>query len=246
MRLSLCLAPTISIHALCEEGDFWLVIGHHLLTISIHALCEEGDAFMVSLTFCRLLFLSTPSARRATTSALPSPQKAGISIHALCEEGDLGAIQANMQNQQFLSTPSARRATWLLSIMRRLLKHFYPRPLRGGRPARQTQRKLSGKFLSTPSARRATSHLRQNRCHYRFLSTPSARRATSFRFPQSSHWRISIHALCEEGDLPENPFRSILNDFYPRPLRGGRHQRTSESAESRNFYPRPLRGGRPG
>ena len=33
-------------------------------------------------------FLSTPSARRATTSALPSPQKAGISIHALREEGD--------------------------------------------------------------------------------------------------------------------------------------------------------------
>ena len=172
-----------------------------------------------------------------------------------------------MQNQQFLSTPSARRATWLLSIMRRLLKHFYPRPLRGGRPARQTQRKLSGKFLSTPSARRATSHLRQNRCHYRFLSTPSARRATSFRFPQSSHWRISIHALCEEGDLPENPFRSILNDFYPRPLRGGRprcRQRRSaflvflSTPSARratlgnqrchmgheHFYPRPLRGGR--
>ena len=35
-----------------------------------------------------VLFLSTPSARRATyTGALPEPQK-GISIHALREEGD--------------------------------------------------------------------------------------------------------------------------------------------------------------
>ncbi len=101
----------------------------------------------------------------------------------------------------------------------------------------------------------------------KFLSTPSARRATSFRFPQSSHWRISIHALCEEGDLPENPFRSILNDFYPRPLRGGRRQVCGQItnlitflstpsarratltpvtaiAAVHHFYPRPLRGGR--
>ena len=37
----------------------------------------------------RLLFLSTPSARRATTSAAPALYCQPISIHALREEGDL-------------------------------------------------------------------------------------------------------------------------------------------------------------
>ena len=35
-----------------------------------------------------LLFLSTPSARRATTVNLYRIDKTEISIHALCEEGD--------------------------------------------------------------------------------------------------------------------------------------------------------------
>ena len=33
---------------------------------------------------------------------------------------------------------------------------------------------------------------------------------------------ISIHALREEGDLPELPLTAALCDFYPRPPRGGR------------------------
>ena len=58
--------------------------------ISIHALREEGDGFVFHGADVAQLFLSTPSARRATyyTGALPEPQK-GISIHALREEGDL-------------------------------------------------------------------------------------------------------------------------------------------------------------
>ena len=58
-------------------------------TISIHALREEGD--LEKLLFCLAdrLFLSTPSARRATTDA----------------DGDTLTVT------EFLSTPSARRAT---------------------------------------------------------------------------------------------------------------------------------------
>ena len=79
-------------------------------------------------------FLSTPSARRATSSgALPGPALK-ISIHALREEGDLDILGvADLQQIsihalreegdistkgipaaafRFLSTPSARRATW--------------------------------------------------------------------------------------------------------------------------------------
>ena len=79
-------------------------------------------------------FLSTPSARRATTSALPSPQKAGISIHALREEGDATGIPGT-----------------------KVLRDFYPRPPRGGRPAALWVTSPSSPFLSTPSARRATA-----------------------------------------------------------------------------------------
>ena len=57
----------ISIHALREEGDLRSCPVYGLPVISIHALREEGDP---NLTACRLqysVFLSTPSARRATS-----------------------------------------------------------------------------------------------------------------------------------------------------------------------------------
>ena len=34
-----------------------------------------------------------------------------------------------------------------------------------------------------------------------FLSTPSARRATAMLSPLAEQIKISIHALCEEGDV---------------------------------------------
>ena len=57
-------------------------------SISIHALREEGDFSSVSFaaTFC--LFLSTPSARRATLVGGIGGLHEEISIHALREEGD--------------------------------------------------------------------------------------------------------------------------------------------------------------
>ena len=59
----------ISIHALREEGDVMLYfLISHLIVISIHALREEGDPGRSGETFLRTAFLSTPSARRATTS----------------------------------------------------------------------------------------------------------------------------------------------------------------------------------
>ena len=62
----------ISIHALREEGDLaalhvtaWM--GH----ISIHALREEGDREGQAPEVEKSEFLSTPSARRATTRMAP-------------------------------------------------------------------------------------------------------------------------------------------------------------------------------
>ena len=61
---------------------------HRECDISIHALREEGDLVPLCLPLSPVVFLSTPSARRATQCERPG--KAG---------------------KKFLSTPSARRAT---------------------------------------------------------------------------------------------------------------------------------------
>ena len=102
---------TISIHALREEGDCdrhsrskncWNFYprpprGGRLQqdaamsynsAISIHALREEGDRFFLGCNGTQLLFLSTPSARRATLPPPPLWPDWAISIHALREEGD--------------------------------------------------------------------------------------------------------------------------------------------------------------
>ena len=57
---------TISIHALREEGDRLLQGVVLVERISIHALREEGDGSGQFVLDCVYLFLSTPSARRAT------------------------------------------------------------------------------------------------------------------------------------------------------------------------------------
>ena len=100
----------ISIHALREEGDPFISICQQLFHISIHALREEGDSGLpMSSSPTRNFyprpprggrplhplsqkayrpFLSTPSARRATTAAAAAHAPGCISIHALREEGD--------------------------------------------------------------------------------------------------------------------------------------------------------------
>ena len=193
------------------------------------------------------VFLSTPSARRATAEHpsgirhelyfYPRPPRGGrqrlepdadavqyISIHALREEGDTRQWSAYHQKDGFLSTPSARRATSATAAGRSQAGHFYPRPPRGGRRLTRRHPAVSNTFLSTPSARRATFPV----------------------FPEQTCRNISIHALREEGDASE-----IISDcqqayFYPRPPRGGRRCTTSNNtSSSKDFYPRPPRGGRP-
>ena len=56
----------ISIHALREEGDDCGTQGLRWIAISIHALREEGDGRRYFMGLFNFLFLSTPSARRAT------------------------------------------------------------------------------------------------------------------------------------------------------------------------------------
>ena len=78
----------ISIHALREEGDVDNPAINSDGDISIHALREEGDLSSIAKILRMLLFLSTPSARRATKAVQALQAEHRISIHALREEGD--------------------------------------------------------------------------------------------------------------------------------------------------------------
>ena len=125
--------------------------------ISIHALREEGDGLLWDYYNLQDLFLSTPSARRATRSDARRCRPREISIHALREEGDGVEDHEGLVLVQFLSTPSARRAT----IGERRLTDFLTISIHalreeGDMRARQASY-TSWVFLSTPSARRATA-----------------------------------------------------------------------------------------
>mgnify|MGYP007132879779 CR=1 FL=1 len=100
----------ISIHALREEGDHQL---HRCkldaFDISIHALREEGDEPERRRSDGRKRFLSTPSARRATSVCAGDCYRTVISIHAARRATP--RFLAWPRISLFLSTPSARRAT---------------------------------------------------------------------------------------------------------------------------------------
>ena len=161
-------------------------------------------------------FLSTPSARRATAERQDADPPAEISIHALREEGDVAFF------------PVAHHC-----------HNFYPRPPRGGRRYVQEFAAWVRRFLSTPSARRATFFSGGVFYWDEFLSTPSARRATPGLCPDAQAGRISIHALREEGDQKGEPITIPLNDFYPRPPRGGRPSASPSTARRAGFLSPP-------
>ena len=213
-----------------------------------------------------MLFLSTPSARRATRAARFPALLLTISIHALREEGD--TLIYALADQQC---------------------DFYPRHPRGGRRAQRDVYRELCIFLSTPSARRATRESKTGKSRrvisihalreegdlrreiplhalsdfyprpprggrrsgreivttpQLFLSTPSARRATLGWAHLAALKAISIHALREEGDASVNLQVQIDSNFYPRPPRGGRPRPAKLPPSTPDFYPRPPRGGR--
>ena len=172
--------------------------------ISIHALREESDSGGFLCAIISPIFLSTPSARRATENGLRTSswphisihalreegdvteikqgEYLGISIHALREEGDFANFDAVEFHCLFLSTPSARRATPPSRIWLWNWSNFYPRPPRGGRPIHMEASSFFADFYPRPprGGRRRD---------------PSA-----FELP----CQISIHALREEGDRPSS------------------------------------------
>ena len=178
--------------------------GRRTCCISIHALREEGDCAGYVVIGDTLVFLSTPSARRATLWLSMSMMITAYFYPRPPRGGRPRIACAWPTSFIFLSTPSARRATWQLlrlpdhrSISIHALReegdaispinptsggNFYPRPPRGGRLFKRSKQLRPAQFLSTPSARRAT--LVRDFCYCGQI--------------------ISIHALREEGD----PFKA--------------------------------------
>ena len=154
-----------------------------------------------SLSLRAAVFLSTPSARRATNVTTLNYPRIIISIHALREEGDHTCHPPHLCIAQFLSTPSARRATILATLLTYALRNFYPRPPRGGRPGALVCKISSGAISIHALREEGDDILVADFINgTKFLSTPSARRATDVRV-------TSVEKITY---------------FYPRPPRGGR------------------------
>ena len=118
---------------------FFAQIVKPLKLISIHALREEGDVIRLPTSIMRDIFLSTPSARRATGIIIGCPEGQKISIHALREEGDFVIHGADVA--QLISIHALREEGDLLLFFRaeQTSVDFYPRPPRGGRQQKQRQ-----------------------------------------------------------------------------------------------------------
>ena len=144
-------------------------------------------------------FLSTPSARRATSR---------------------GSRRNNKMGDFYPRPPRGGRRCTLQQEDERM--DFYPRPPRGGRPEVPGMYAAKSKFLSTPSARRATPyryHL-QHRCK---ISIHALREegdvSTSFCAWQS----FDFYPRPPRGGRPGRPQLADRGEnFYPRPPRGGR------------------------
>ena len=191
-------------------------------------------------------FLSTPSARRATAGRKGVLPCLLISIHALREEGDTLPVPSDSRFHRISIHALREEGDFVLhGIFCGICK------------------------ISIHALREEGDwQLSATKCRiFRFLSTPSARRATADMDERVRWLEISIHALREEGDFGTKPAASHMRYFYPRPPRGGRPLRWNKDARRytisihalreegdwkkkraraclTNFYPRPPRGGR--
>ena len=195
--------------------------------ISTHALREEGDGRRKCQGPCPAKFLPTPSARRATCRGGCPAAAYRISTHALREEGDkvpFGYIAIT----HFISTHALRE------------EGDACRPITRPRPCG---------FLPTPSARRATRDHQTGRAKggEDFYPRPprGGRRGRGIKV--CDEWKISTHALREEGDQRFGRLVVLGPAISTHALREeGDKFPQLRSAKSSYFYPRPPRGGRHG
>ena len=212
--------------------------------ISIHALREEGDVIQDGFAVLVARFLSTPSARRATTTITSS----------YTQDGDF-----------YPRPPRGGRPSVRSASHRRF--YFYPRPPRGGRHFRSGHG-LIAVIISIHALREEGDVIRVGNLLVGNISIHALREEGDGRFWAKKVPRHHFYPRPPRGGRPERITITIKpNNFYPRPPRGGRpisghsqqHQKrflSTPSARratgqasvpfrpSRYFYPRPPRGGR--
>ena len=198
-------------------------------------------------------FLSTPSARRATSRwrrswwhqqisihALREEGDQGvrgscvnfiISIHALREEGDVGFLHLDHRFGKFLSTPSARRATDIFLVVG-LAEVISIHALREeGDECKRPVAQLDGISIHALREEGDWAAMAMSSSAAKFLSTPSARRATPAAPPESS---ISSRFLSTPSARRATCVLANIcagcSNFYPRPPRGGRRGSSQQEA----------------
>ena len=198
---ALPVVPSISIHALREEGDTAEAEageqGHY---ISIHALREEGDQ-------------RHHPHRPGKKNFYPRPPRGGRRSW----QGWSG------RSRRYFYPRPPRGGRQQMEAASNEQTYFYPRPPRGGRRGR-ARRELYAGIISIHALREEgdTKSTTTSRRRSQFLSTPSTRRATHAGVLRVLLQQISIHALREEGDLQGGRPDPGTDYFYPRPPRGGR------------------------
>ena len=192
------------------------------------------------------IFLSTPSARRATRLRRGWVRRRTISIHALREEGDMARARMRSTSWNFYPRPPRGGRRWQLfgsqhkrpisiHALReegdhlrpgwfRPIRYFYPRPPRGGRPG-SSQRMPAASFdfyPRPPRGGRPGSSQRMPAASFDFYPRPPRGGRPIAGASAGISSAISIHALREEGDRTQGSDGRSGRYFYPRPPRGGR------------------------
>ena len=161
------------------------------------------------------LFLSTPSARRATcwqSSFAPSR----VFLSTPSARRATGVYHAETKRRRFLSTPSARRATEPVLIISTEKYYFYPRPPRGGRRMAGLHEDVLRDFYPRPP-----------RGGRRIIFWPCPFRTYFYPRPPRGGRRLPSTTL------------TATRNFYPRPPRGGRPLRDCGSAAWWRFLSTP-------
>ena len=181
----------ISIHALREESDSRR-LNSSMSSNYFNPRPPRGGRHIPAALAAKLYaFQSTPSARRATTATSggsgpfrdfnPRPPRGGRLLHAVDELSllviSIHALREEGDPRCPLPWPEP--------------SDFNPRPPRGGRPE-------AGRMLGASDG--ISIHALLFSDQRAFQSTPSARRATVPAVEVEGAFRISIHALREEGD----------------------------------------------
>ena len=173
-----CGALVISIHALREEGDSETTLGYRPMSNFYPRPPRGGRPTNTNEAILYSIFLSTPSARRAT--------------------GQLQRTAASLSNFYPRPPRGGRRCCCL---PRPLLLHFYPRPPRGGRQQKQRENPLLLSHYTPPCTNCKEMSANQTAKSHRYLRKRLVSRCEASRKTMcaaGSHWpdiKRSAHCL---------------------------------------------------